>query len=580
MPATRKQRRTQALCLLTLACFSALWLASCRSGTGTSDEEVAVQPPITPEEPHTEERSILRQWVMTAALGGVEEKEWPSIPLSYVNSERWGGNLLRELESRTVGSGDLAGLWDCDASLMNEGRPGFERIGCMIPHPGPELRRALYREPIWRDDLDPHRFLMGAQATAPEAPGYDPQAGEDEGPPHGVTLSPFWIQRMEVTIRQYRWCLIFGPCQIEDVGVGGAFNFDGDLDPNHLQPPKRSDERPIGGVTWRGAQRYCRWIGGRLPTEAEWEYAARSGPLGLTYPWGDAPPTCRHATFKGSETRPCDVTGPVSTFPPEGHNTPSFMIHQAGNLWEWTADWYAEDYYASSPSHDPKGPPKGKGRVQRGGSFSDDDASVLRGAFRAQMDPTLKMPDVGFRCAANQVQHIPYTRLYQPDAPDSAWHDHAPEGPVRWTRVQGFIRAEAGEKTSGLKWRPGSTSSEVMLSMRIYPEVGPRGSVALLYGVQDAENHYRAEVYPGAGVVRIIRVLDGVEGLIAERSGVEFPERWWLSLNIRWDKGLHRLAHSAITLAQGEDSTWTSGGVGMRILGPGKATFEPAFTTP
>ena len=119
-----------------------------------------------------------------------------------------------------------------------------------------------------------------------------------------------------------------------------------------------------------------------------------------------------------------------------------------------------------------------------------------------------------------------------------------------------------------------------VLTLRVLPMLAPQSSVALLYGVQDARNYYRAEIYPAAGVARLIRVLDGVEGVFGEATGLRLPNGGWLSLHIRWRDGRHRLSHSALNLAHGEDSTWASGGVGMRLKGPGKATFEAAFTTP
>ena len=446
--------------------------------------------------------------------------------------------------------------------------------------PGPDLKRALFRVPAVVEGRDIHRFLMGAQATAPGEPGYDPDAGEDEGPVRWVTLSPFYIQRLEVSLRQYRWCIVAGKCRVEDLGQGALFVFDGDLDPGRLNAPRPEDERPINGVSWEGARRYCAWIGARLPSEAEWEYSARNGPLQSRYPWGEALPSCERAIFAGSPSRPCEHKAAVSTFVRARAASPSHIMHQAGNLWEWTADWYAKDAYEGGPTRDPTGPLKGTGRVQRGGSFSDDDPAVLRGAFRAQMDPALKMPDVGFRCAADRVDHRPITHLVDfATEPMSTWEGEPAPG-AGWELGQGWIRLRLSAQGEVLRWRDLDYGGESVLSLRVFPQLDTLDSVALVYGVQDARNHYRAEVYPRAGVARLVRVHDGVEGLISEGRELTLPNDWWLSLHLRWSDGHHVLSNSTMNLTQGQDETFRSGGVGLRVKGEGQVFFEPLFTTP
>jgi Uncharacterized conserved protein len=122
-------------------------------------------------------------------------------------------------------------------------------------------------------------FLMGAQSEDPMAPGYDPAARPEEGPPHAVTVSPFWLQIGEVSAGEYRLCLHDGGCRSEAVLQEGGFATVGD---------DQRLELPAVGVTWQGAVDYCTWLGGRLPTEAEWELAAR-GTEGRRFPWGDEP---------------------------------------------------------------------------------------------------------------------------------------------------------------------------------------------------------------------------------------------------------------------------------------------------
>ena len=123
-----------------------------------------------------------------------------------------------------------------------------------------------------------------------------------------------------------------------------------------FNPNWKEVTHPIVKVTWHEAEAYCKWAGGRLPTEAEWEYAARGGKEGLKYPWGNGV-THDDANFAGTGGRDNRKnTAPVESFPPNGYG----LYDMAGNVWEWVADWYDEDYYESlpedSPSLDPLGP--------------------------------------------------------------------------------------------------------------------------------------------------------------------------------------------------------------------------------
>jgi len=482
----------------------------------------------------------------------------------------------------TSGSGEIWKLWDCDPTYIGEGRPNLERIGCMIQLPSVLLRHALQKTPEDAATVDLHTFLMGAQADDPNAPGYDPEASEDEAPPHEVTLTPFWIQRFAVSVRQYRWCAVFGPCAEEGVGQGGYYTYTPRDDIGALFSQLARDERPVTGVTWEAAADYCWWIGGRLPTEAEWEFGARGGALQRRYPWGDAEPTCGHAVFDGGAGGRCDVHGPTSAalHPAYGQDRITQLLHQSGNVWEWTADWYDPDYYANSPKTDPKGPETGEGRVQRGGSWSDDDPGVLRGAFRAQMDPTLQMPDVGFRCAADAVEAHPYTLLddFLGDRLEG-WAAIGESDLGAWKVAHGLLHSP---KSSGPQtlWRPGGDHGETIVTTRVFPRLRDAGSVAILYGVQDAQNHYRAELFPAARAARIIRVLDGVEGVVAERAGLGDASGRWLTLNVHWQAGHHAFDLGNKHLVTGDDATWTRGAVGLRVSGPGIAIFDSVLTTP
>ena len=204
----------------------------------------------------------------------------------------------------------------------------------------------------------------------------------DERPVHTVTLEGFWIDRTEVTNVQYARCVADGTCgppSETDSATQGSYYGD-----------SRSDDYPVIYVSWHDAETYCHWSGGRLPTEAEWEYAAR-GPDGHIYPWGDDAPNDALLNY---EENVGDTTQ-VGAYP-DGATWVGAM-DMAGNVWEWVSDWYAGDYYASSPALAPKGPETGNLKVLRGGSWFNDEAYV-RAATRSSDLPENRIYDVGFRC--------------------------------------------------------------------------------------------------------------------------------------------------------------------------------------
>jgi formylglycine-generating enzyme required for sulfatase activity len=289
------------------------------------------------------------------------------------------------MSRRILGAGLLAagaiGVLACRGGERGESPPRLEacrertELGCFLKVPGGE-------------------FLRGAQASDPAAPGYDPDAQPDEGPPRPTRVGRFWIQLGEVTVSHYRACLRSGGCREEAAGAGGGSLSRGG---SHLAP--------VTGVSWFAARDYCAWLGARLPTEAEWEYAAR-GPEARRYPWGDAPPDCTRASMRlPGELGGCGIGGPRE-FDFGGRAGRGWFpaVGLAGNAWEWTADWYAEDAYARATSEDLRGPPTGVRRVQRGGGWRTADPVELRSAYRAALEPELRMDDTGFRCAADAVR--------------------------------------------------------------------------------------------------------------------------------------------------------------------------------
>jgi formylglycine-generating enzyme required for sulfatase activity len=217
-------------------------------------------------------------------------------------------------------------------------------------------------------------FVMGS----PDEEGY-----EDEHPEHRVSIAGFYLDKYEVTNARYDKFM-------EDTG--------------HMRPEywEQLDltvqgEFPVVGVAWRDAQAYCEWAEKRLPTEAEWEYAARGGDR-RRYPWGNAEPAANLANY-GKRWSPKfykDRLEPVKSF--EEGKSPYGIHNMAGNVSEWVADWYEEKYYQGSPKQNPPGPQTGKMKVVRGGSWNFSP-QYLRAASRLKFPPISRTADIGVRCA-------------------------------------------------------------------------------------------------------------------------------------------------------------------------------------
>ena len=206
------------------------------------------------------------------------------------------------------------------------------------------------------------------------------QGDDDEQPLHRVVLDSFYLDTFEVT--NGRFAKFVAAIQSEP-----PWGF------ADQETPVVHAERPVRWVNWLEATGYCLWAGKRLPTEAEWEKAAR-GTDGRTYPWGNDPPTAAHAVFglkEGDET-----VLPIGT---RDLGSSPYGVHDlAGNLYEWVTDWYDDAFYTTPPTRNPRGPGEGAMKGQRGGSYINSPYR-LRSAFRTKGDPTEHDPHVGFRCA-------------------------------------------------------------------------------------------------------------------------------------------------------------------------------------
>lgn len=205
---------------------------------------------------------------------------------------------------------------------------------------------------------------------------------DDERPLHTVYLDAFWIDKTEVTNAQYAQCVAAGGCTVPFKTTSGSHDF-------YFWNSSFADF-PVVYVDWQQARAYCLWAGRDLPSEAQWEKAAR-GPDGNTYPWGNDSPDPALANYEGSFLR--DTT-PVGSYP-EGAGLYG-SLDMAGNVWEWVADWYGA--YPSGTVSNPAGPTTGDYRVLRGGAFSDSKTSI-RSADRLKIHPNHSDLNIGFRCA-------------------------------------------------------------------------------------------------------------------------------------------------------------------------------------
>lgn len=201
-------------------------------------------------------------------------------------------------------------------------------------------------------------------------------------PAHQVMLAAFWVDQVEVTNAMYAMCVDAGKCPLPVVG----------RNPYYSHP--RYNNYPVVYVTWYDADAYCQWAGRRLPTEAEWEKAAR-GTHRRIYPWGNELPDESLANFNLNIGALLDVHRYPLGASPYG------VFNMAGNVREWVADWFHEFYYTVSPRENPQGPPSGAHKSLRGGSY-DDSYGQIRTFNRFSHAPASPGINRGFRCASSE----------------------------------------------------------------------------------------------------------------------------------------------------------------------------------
>ena len=219
-------------------------------------------------------------------------------------------------------------------------------------------------------------FVMGrTRLTSDDKTNMRPHVLLDDRPDRKVWLDAYSLDAHEVTNQQYAEFVKATARRPPHHWLNGVC-------------PAAEDDFPVFNVSWDDGDAYCRWAGKRLPTEAEWERAARSGKEGLDYPWGDKtdPKNARYNVQAGP--------GPVMKYAPNDFG----LYDMAGNVSEWCADWFDREYYKSAETRNPKGPATGLYKVIRGGAWSDGPRR-LTVFYRNWVRPNQRTPNIGFRCA-------------------------------------------------------------------------------------------------------------------------------------------------------------------------------------
>lgn len=236
-------------------------------------------------------------------------------------------------------------------------------------------------------------FWMGRnQLWLVDELGWNERDRLDDRPVHLVDIDAFYLDLYETTNEEYqRFVQATGHRKPLHWAAGKI--------------PGGKERHPVYDISWDDADAYCKWIGKRLPTEAEWERAARGGLEKKLYPWGDqlsmsqkssaSTPAPQAQNVKAAHTGFPNGPTAVGSYPPSGFG----LFDMTGNVWEWVSDWYERDYYSVSAGRNPQGPARGMYRIFRGGGWSDNDERNLMVHYRNYTDPSARVPTIGVRCA-------------------------------------------------------------------------------------------------------------------------------------------------------------------------------------
>jgi formylglycine-generating enzyme required for sulfatase activity len=337
--------------------------------------------------------SVMRLALLDADRSAAKRRRWlaPSIALASLVSLASAGLLSR--------------VFGREATIRSPQSPVASPS--VMPSPPPVVLAADTTCPVGMRTIPRGEFFMG-----------DDEGTPFERPAHHARLRAYCVDTFEVTVAAYQACSDVGECKRagssnswEDISDRQHATFDPLC--NERDPTKRA-QHPINCVDWDMASHFCKTRGKRLPTEAEWEFAAR-GPDGRRYPWGDTPPgptllnACgreclawgrahgedEHAMYAGDDG--WQTTAPVGSFPKGA--SPYGLEDVVGNVWEWVDDWFAPYDAGESERDGPTGPPAGTEKVIRGGAWNGAEPSWVRPTFRYKDAPTKRSYGIGFRCA-------------------------------------------------------------------------------------------------------------------------------------------------------------------------------------
>lgn len=254
---------------------------------------------------------------------------------------------------------------------LNDPRPGAPKNGSPEQREQQQSERQQSDQPEGMLRIPAGSFEMGSES-----------GHSNEKPATHVNLSAYEMDRNPVTVSAYKKCVAAKKCPAP--GAGNSCNWG----------QGNKEQHPINCVNWHGAKSYCEWRGARLPTEAEWEYAAK-GHDARKYPWGNEEPEQRACWRVGGKT--CQIGEH-----PKG-DSPFGIQDMAGNVWEWIGDWY-QDSYPGGSIDNPHGPSSGSFRVLRGGSWFDYVPTSLRTTHRSRLNPDDWSSSIGFRCARSGAE--------------------------------------------------------------------------------------------------------------------------------------------------------------------------------
>jgi formylglycine-generating enzyme required for sulfatase activity len=315
---------------------------------------------------HTSNNMYLTSWTLTMTATDAENCG-SGVTKSIVEmSSQAAGSLIPEIWGMTM-SGDITTSLLPNILYVDINDQFSARLAIM-------MNNHFYSESV---DVPAGDFMMGCNSAV------DLECSSDEFPYHQVTLADFSIDKNLVTAANYKQCVDHKACSAPGTGGNCTYGVTG------------KETYPVNCVTWNQAGAYCQWRGKHLPTEAQWEKAAR-GTDGRIYPWGNDNLDLDHAVMSANGYSSPDLQ-PIGSKPAGA--SPYGVLDMAGNASNWVADWYDHDYYSNSPVADPPGPSTGTLKVTRGGSYDTTLTSRMRTSNRSYSNPASAPNNVGFRCA-------------------------------------------------------------------------------------------------------------------------------------------------------------------------------------